>query len=395
MPDSHALLVVEKRPRRTKLLIVAVVFGCAAVCVAGVGLAFGGGWHLPEVAQPPPPTAPPAPPPSMPPHQPSALPNLSANATTAQAVRVAAAHIGALLSGDGSGTWGDRGDLMGLLVRLEFHDSATFDGVSGGADGCVDLAADDNLGLQEAVDLLAPVVLSTGALLSRADVWALAANIMIEAAGGPSLEYRVGRADSTNCTGHGSRHVSAESRCAVETASVFVHRLGFTAAETVALIGAHVLGAARRANSGYEGKWVTNNRRFSNRYFRDLLDEPWGIRRSHNPRFGERTRWQLLGGDGVDLDTEIMLQTDVDLAFDTTGAHAPIGFQSCNRVGGNPSPQGLSCPRARHAFSTHVDTFARSEAAFFATFATAWARLTAMNAPNLTCALPGCRTPSV
>ena len=56
---------------------------------------------------------------------------------------------------------------MGLLVRLEFHDSATFDGVSGGADGCVDLAADDNLGLQEAVDLLAPVVLSTGALLSR------------------------------------------------------------------------------------------------------------------------------------------------------------------------------------------------------------------------------------
>ena len=47
MPDSHALLVVESA-RGAKLLIVAVVFGCAAVCVAGVGLAFGGGWHLPE-----------------------------------------------------------------------------------------------------------------------------------------------------------------------------------------------------------------------------------------------------------------------------------------------------------------------------------------------------------
>ena len=112
-----------------------------------------------------------------------------------------------------SGTWGDRGDLMGLLVRLPFHDASTFwqnniTDATGGSDGCVDLDSAENNGLQEAIDILGPmrqkvnadvdvdVDVDDGGKLSRADLWALAGNVMIEEAGGPALEFKVGRKDA-------------------------------------------------------------------------------------------------------------------------------------------------------------------------------------------------------
>ena len=39
------------------------------------------------------------------------------------------------------------------------------------------------------------------AVLSRANVWALAGNVMIETAGGPVLEYKIGRVDADTCVG--------------------------------------------------------------------------------------------------------------------------------------------------------------------------------------------------
>ena len=71
----------------------------------------------------------------------------------------------------------------------------------------------------------------------------------IEEAGGPSLEYRIGRVDVNDCADQGTRHVSAESKGSKEVERVFVDELGFT----VALIGAHVLGKATKEHSGYEG----------------------------------------------------------------------------------------------------------------------------------------------
>ena len=159
--------------------------------------------------------------------------------------------------------------------------------VDGGVDGCVDLDSLENRGLKEAIDLLEPIRRETtffegggASMLSRADIWVLAGNVMIETAKGPSLEFKVGRVDveAGSCAGHASRHVSAESTSSVETSNVFVDRLGFTHREVVALIGAHVLGKASKANSGYEGKWVRENDVFSNKYFIDLVHKPWNIR---------------------------------------------------------------------------------------------------------------------
>ena len=146
----------------------------------------------------------------------------------------------------GSGPWGDRADLMGLLVRLPFHDAATFRRRSfanetssamavGGADGCVDLTSPENNGLKEAIDLLEPLR-RRGAtsskdghdLLSRADAWALAGNIAIEEAGGPRLEYRAGRVDASDCVGQGERHVSSESTSSEDIEAAFVNELGLT-----------------------------------------------------------------------------------------------------------------------------------------------------------------------
>ena len=213
------------------------------------------------------------------------------------AAGIAAAHLRALAL-NGTGSWGTRGDLMGLLVRLPFHDGATYNGTDGGSDGCVDLQSPENNGLKEAIDLLetvraAAAAQAAGPGLSRADLWALAGNVMIEAAGGPALEFKVGRVDVANCAGQGARHVDAESRSSVRVAEVFVERLNFTHREVVALMGAHVLGRLNLANSGYEGQWVQRNDRFTNAYFADLLQKPWVRTEADVAPFGKRTTWRV------------------------------------------------------------------------------------------------------
>jgi Peroxidase len=58
------------------------------------------------------------------------------------------------------------------IVRLSFHDCV------GGCDGCVDMSNLDNTGLDIPINILQPIVAKyaqgANALLTRADVWALA-----------------------------------------------------------------------------------------------------------------------------------------------------------------------------------------------------------------------------
>ena len=85
-----------------------------------------------------------------------------------------------------------------------------------------------------------------------------------------------------------------------------------------------------------------------------------------------------------------MLQTDVDLAFETAG-------KQCFRVGGEFRASS-SCPNATHLFSSHVRDFALDKDAWHAEFAVAWAKLTSLTTANetqtLSCATPDCRTPT-
>jgi len=269
----------------------------------------------------------------------------------------------------------NRGDALGGIVRLAFHDAGTWDGRTGGADGCVDLASPENAGLEAVVAQLSPVVTAMSGALSRADVWALAGNVAVEFGDGPAMEYEVGRHDAEDCQGHGSRLPNAELAQA-HIRDVFLTRYGFTERETAALMGAHVLGRAEPTFSGYSGAWVPRNDRFSNDWFSDLLARPWEKRSFAS---GDRTLTQWDGPGGT-----MMLNTDVELAFDTLSA-------TCNVAGGNP--RRGSCPRATHAFSGAVTEFAASQDAFHVAFAPAFKKLMALGAGSLVCALPDCSTP--
>ena len=128
---------------------------------------------MPEIAQPPPPTAPPG-----------------ASAFDAAAPTFRAAHTVSECYNSRGGSGRSRTHRCSSFGRRLWHVGRPwrFDGPLGAPRvprqrdlrrrewrrrPCPDLAADDNLGLQEAVDThLHTVVLSTGALLSRADVWA-------------------------------------------------------------------------------------------------------------------------------------------------------------------------------------------------------------------------------
>jgi len=145
------------------------------------------------------------------------------------------------------------------------------------------------------------------------------------------------------------------------------------------LMGAHVLGRAERGISGYNGAWVPNNDRFSNDYFRDLLDRPWD--RRAQPLFNGQARTQWNGPRNT-----MMLNTDIEIAFDTSSG--------CARAGGRGG--GGSCPRATGGLSAAVSEFSqrgRGQQAFFQAFPPAFTKLMALGSGTLSCAFDDCSTP--
>eukprot|EP00931_Biecheleriopsis_adriatica_P082273 TRINITY_DN556_c0_g1_i1.p1 TRINITY_DN556_c0_g1~~TRINITY_DN556_c0_g1_i1.p1 ORF type:complete len:860 (+),score=217.26 TRINITY_DN556_c0_g1_i1:58-2637(+) len=271
----------------------------------------------------------------------------------------------------------NQADMLGGIVRLAVHDAMTWDVVSstGGADGCVDLEAAENKGLESVISDLESVVQSAAGDLSRADIWILAANVAIEYAGGPKLDFEAGRIDANSCAGFADRLPDAEQGH-LQIEQTFVQQLKFSAREVTALMGAHVLGRAEPLNSGYSGSWVPRNDRFTNAYFDDLLNVRW--HRQSLPSFGGKARTQWNGRRNT-----MMLNTDIELAFDISAGCMQAGRRE-------------GCPRAQHDFSTAVSEFAtqQGERAFFETFAGAWKKLTALGSSPLSCPFEDCSLPS-
>jgi Peroxidase len=162
---------------------------------------------------------------------------------------------------------------------LGFHDCVP-NGLASGCDGCINLVTNhENKGLLLSVDSLAPIVAdleSPG--FSRADIWALAVLVAADFSTPQSITFNSSfRPGRKNCETVGTCNLNPSSQCASNgpdtsadfpTTILTTHGLidfmtvhfGFTADETVALMGAHTLGKAIPTNSGYEGQngWVTD-----------------------------------------------------------------------------------------------------------------------------------------
>jgi len=129
----------------------------------------------------------------------------------------------------------------------------------------------------------------------------------IEAMGGPVIPFKPGRtdfADDSKCPPRG--RLPDASQAADHIRAVF-GRMGFNDQEMVALSGAHNLGRCHSDRSGFHGPWVPNGTRFSNTYFRLLMNNEWTVKEWDGPKQYSNT----------DFDEELMmLPTDMALVQD-------------------------------------------------------------------------------
>lgn len=264
-----------------------------------------------------------------------------------------------------------QGDNVGALVRLVFHDAFGGGGPqgAGGMNGCIDFTTTDNRGLEEVVGQLDTLYAPFSDQISKADFWLLAANLAIRYAtttttsGRPfppgvpaspgvlSLPFRFGRQDDTTCDDHG-RLPSAGFSWSNMTA-MFVDRIGLTVTQFVALLGAHTLGRAQAANSGFEGGWTVAQSTFSNLYFSSLGGVKWNNTNASNV-------WV----DGVPQPNVLMLKIDVEPLYSPSES-CPV-FLNFNA----PSP----CTKNHAAGdpSAVVQAFATDIRSWFGNFSQGW-----------------------
>ncbi|TPX40459.1 hypothetical protein SeMB42_g05992 [Synchytrium endobioticum] len=209
----------------------------------------------------------------------------------------------------------DDGSLAPVLVRLAWHASGTYEKntKSGGSNGATMRFAPEstdgaNNGLQYARALLESVRLKYP-WISQADLWTLAGCVAIEQMGGPHIEWLPGRSDrdAKNLTAKDvppNGRLPDASKDAQHLRDVF-YRMGFNDREIVALSGAHAVGRCHKDRSGYDGPWTRTPTRFSNGFYKHLLNETWKPRKWDGPLQYEDESGELM-----------MLPTDMELIKD-------------------------------------------------------------------------------
>jgi peroxiredoxin len=88
--------------------------------------------------------------------------------------------------------------------------------------------------------------------------------------------------------------------------------MGFNDQEIVALSGAHNLGRGHKDRSGFDGPWVNNPIRFSNQYFKLLLNLEWKKRTLDNGV----VQFSYSDPDAPEDEPLMMLPTDIALITD-------------------------------------------------------------------------------
>ena len=250
-----------------------------------------------------------------------------------------------------------------VFVQLAFADAATYSAALGGGGPNAALRfADRGEGAfpcnaflaKRAVPLLEPIK-AQYPNISRADLWAHAANVAIEALGGPSILSRFGRRDAATSA---DSVPSAAGRLPDDLASgaeaspsehmadhlrVIFHRKGFTDREIVALCGRHTLGEYEPPNGAPGGgPWTEHPNRFDNSYYVELLSK------KYEPSACGSAGVLLRSSDG----STIMLPTDHALLRD---------------------------PKLR----AYAEKYASDSKSFFADFAAAWEKLLELGCTRL------------
>lgn len=200
----------------------------------------------------------------------------------------------------------------GMLVRLSWHTSGTYDkksGTGGSYGGTMiylpESTDDANAGLEVGRDFLAEFQ-EKYPWISRGDLWTLGGVVAVQEAGGPRVPWRAGRVNATDRSQvppNGRLPDGAQG--ATHIRDVF-GKYGFSDEETVALIGAHCLGRCHTWRSGFDGPWGPSPNMFTNDYFVRLLQK-WRVRDWDGPKQYE------------DLETKsfMMLPSDIALKEDS------------------------------------------------------------------------------
>eukprot|EP00039_Didymoeca_costata_P015855 m.274950 g.274950 ORF g.274950 m.274950 type:complete len:445 (+) comp16291_c0_seq4:191-1525(+) len=205
-----------------------------------------------------------------------------------------------------------RGDLIGGVVRLAFHDASGFNrndaSNPGGPDGCFDTNNPDNNGLDGIAGRIEDIYTAFCSSVSKADFWALAAKVSVDIASSSNVKipFRYGRTTRKNCidSSNGRSRLPGAEQGLPEINRIMVSNWGMSLERAVALLGAHTLGRAERQFSGYQGPWVAQPDVFNNNYYRDIIFRPW-VRRGTNTH----TEWRR------GPRPELMLNADMELGY--------------------------------------------------------------------------------
>jgi len=275
------------------------------------------------------------------------------------------------------------GDTPAGIVRLIFHDCATWDPASktGGCHACLaiqcttpnacEYTASENNGLQKPINQLETLYInnSLNRFLSRSDFWVLAATYAIKytSGGNVTLPYYYGRTDCPACPlprfpGRLPSHQAGQSALN----DVFLTRLAFTPEDLVAILGAHCLGSAKLGTSGVEGHWTRPQNLWNNGFYPSLANIPWIRQNVQSPDGSVNLQFVIPGGR-----TSLMLTTDMALLY------TDILNTSCNATLGNDS-----CP-INPTTGPLVQKFAASNSDFNAAFQVAWLKLSGLSYSGL------------
>jgi catalase (peroxidase I) len=224
---------------------------------------------------------------------------------------------------------------FGGLVRLPFHDAASFDPVTWphGPTGCLNFADGGNGGLQRVVNGLEPIYQKWQKIITRPDFWILAANWAVNMTGGPQVPFKWGRVNCNGTLPPVGNLPDPESGW-VNTFSVFGARMGLNAQEIVAILGAHTLGGGIIEESGYQFDWTETPASFDNLFFVDLLNAQWYRVHSNFPKSpdGPSDEWNRYPPITPPTTDFFMLNADMALVYDNIG-HSNTGVCNITVVG--------------------------------------------------------------